>query len=83
LSVYYNNTIDVITGGSTPYSAIDWFPLNRYIPIMIGGVLIGHVLGDKLNFNIGSSKILEFIGNNSLELYTSHVLFLIGLNRFI
>jgi len=78
-----NNTIDVITGGSTPYSAVDWFPLNRYIPIMIGGVLIGHVLGDKLNFNIGSSKILEFIGNNSLELYTSHVLFLIGLNRFI
>jgi len=78
-----NNSIDVITGGSTPYNALDWFPLNKYIPLMISGVLIGHLFGDKLNFDIGSNKILETISNNSLELYTSHVIFLIGLYKFI
>ena len=78
-----NNELDVIIGGRIPYNAIDWAPLNNYLPLLTVGVLIGHLLGDKLNFNIGSNKILETIGSNSLELYTGHFLFLLGLYKFV
>ena len=78
-----NSSLDVITGASCPYNAIDWFPLNNYMPLLISGVLIGHLLENKINIDIGSNKILEFLGNNSLELYTTHLLFLFGLNKLI
>jgi uncharacterized membrane protein len=76
-----NKNLDVIIGGSVPYNAIDWAPLNQYFPLLIVGVLIGHLFGDKLNFDIGDKglKVLETIGSNSLELYTAHFIFLLGL----
>ena len=74
-----NSYIDVMTGSNSSNYMMDWFPLNKWLPLMLGGLIIGQ------NLSIGklSVPVLEFdnfitnIGKNSLNLYTIHVIVLL------
>jgi uncharacterized membrane protein len=78
-----NPLIDTITGAHAPASMMDWFPLNKWMPVILSGLVIGQ--------NIDISKLnlpfLEFdntiteIGKNSLNLYTIHVTILLVLYK--
>ncbi len=80
----FNNFIDIIIGTKSNYSMLDWFNLKTWMPIMI----VGMIYGNTVNFNIpikflNEKNILTLIGNNTLNLYTSHVIFLIVFYSFI
>ena len=80
-----NNFIDTITGAMTHYSMADWFPLNRNMPILLTGTLIGSII---YKTKINSTEIIvnekkkdtlfEWMGKNSLYLYTGHMIIIIS-----
>ena len=68
-----NTFIDTITGSNAHYNMIDWFPLFNWIPLMLFGMLFTK----NFNFDIikvSENKFLSYLSNNSLNLYTSHVI---------
>jgi uncharacterized membrane protein len=73
-----NPTIDTITGASINYNMADWFPLKQNLPIIITGTIIGNVLYTYKNNKNEEKKIsiLEWMGKNSLDLYTGHFVLL-------
>jgi uncharacterized membrane protein len=76
--------IDVVTGGSVPYISMDWFPLKRYLPYLLFGILIAQLfgIGDDVHEHTEENKKtpyrqLEWMGKKSLELYAAHVIILL------
>jgi uncharacterized membrane protein len=72
--------IDVVTGGSVPYNSMDWFPLKRYLPYLLFGLLFAQLvgLGDHTEEDKETPyRQLEWMGKNSLELYAAHVIVLL------
>lgn len=81
-----NSFIDTITGAKSQFNAMDWFPLKSALPILLGGLIIGqHLDINKLNGGIFKNKIpfISYLGENSLNLYTIHVVGLILFFTFI
>jgi len=85
LSILYkphkiNPFIDTITGASVNFNMMDWFPLKPWISLMLTGLVVGQDINlnllDKIPY-LSSNNLITKIGQNSLELYTGHVLFLI------
>lgn len=75
-----NNTIDTITGASINYTMMDWFPLNKWLPVILFGMIIGQNIDLNILNNIDILKnknILTILGKNSLNLYTLHIILLI------
>jgi uncharacterized membrane protein len=79
-----NNFVDTITGASVNYNMMDWFPLNKWLPLMILGMYFVENI-DLTKINILNQKInlLSFLSQNSLNLYTFHIIFLIIIFTFI
>jgi uncharacterized membrane protein len=75
-----NSFVDVITGAKSQFNAMDWFPLKIALPTLLGGLVIGQHF-DINEFGGGILKdkvpIISFLGENSLNLYTIHVVGLI------
>lgn len=81
-----NLFIDTITGASIKWSMMDHFPLNNWLPLILAGLMIGqHYDLSKLKFNnfLSNNNILTKIGQNSLQLYTSHVVILLLLFYYL
>lgn len=85
LSILYkpskiNSIIDTVTGASVNFNMMDWFPLKPWLSLMLTGLVIGQntnlSLLDQIPY-LSSNNLITKIGQNSLELYTGHVLFLI------
>lgn len=81
-----NTLVDTITGASSKFGAMDWFPLNKSLPIILLGLAIAQ------NFKIENLKlgkfsehlpIISYLGEHSLNLYTIHVVGLILFYTFI
>jgi uncharacterized membrane protein len=75
-----NPFIDTITGASIKWTMMDWFPLNKWLPVILAGLIVGQNFDlSKLKFNnfLSNNNILTKIGQNSLQLYTSHVVILV------
>ena len=85
--LFYNNYISISYSKKTypigmfiPYykSTIDHFHIFKYLPILIIGILLGHII-HRINkkYNLSKykfkNKILEFIGQNTLLLYMLHI----------
>jgi len=74
-----NPFIDVISGSRSHFSMMDWFPLNKWLPL----VLVGMISMDNLDLSriniplLNNENILTWIGKNCLNLYTIHIVFLI------
>lgn len=77
--------IDVILGGGklSPYPSMDWFPLLKFMPYLLFGILIAQIFKfnndnkNELNKKTPFFKLLEWMGKKSLELYTAHVIILL------
>jgi hypothetical protein len=83
ISLFYkapkiNPLIDTITGSNLNYNMMDWFPLKPWISLMLTGLVFGQNI-NLATFNnlLSNNNIITKIGQNSLELYTGHVLLLI------
>jgi uncharacterized membrane protein len=80
-----NPFIDTITGANASATMMDWFPLDKWMPI----ILLGLVIGQNVDVSKLDIPFLEFnnivtdIGKNSLNLYTIHVVILLLLYRVI
>jgi len=75
-----NPFIDTITGASVNYNMMDWFPLNKWLPLMILGLMFAqnyNLVELKFNDFLMKNNFLTLIGQNCLQLYTVHVVFLI------
>ena len=76
-----NPTIDTIVGMRAHYNMADWFPLQKTLPTIISGVILGNIIF-KNNNKISRIKtyqkdtVLQWMGKNSLNLYTGHVILL-------
>lgn len=74
---------DVITGSSGPgMMMMDWFPLNTWLPVLLGGVVIGQNIDIKLP-GFEFDNMITDIGKNSLNLYTGHIVLLLVVFKFI
>jgi uncharacterized membrane protein len=65
-----NTFVDTITGANAPASMMDWFPLDKWMPIILSGLVIGQNLDiSKLN-NIEKNIETNFdkILNNSIKI---------------
>jgi uncharacterized membrane protein len=74
-----NSFIDTITGAQIHNNMMDWFPLHPWIILFLFGFIIGEdksSLEHLNNINI-NSDLLRSIGQNTLNLYTIHVIILI------
>jgi uncharacterized membrane protein len=75
-----NPSIDIITGATNTVSMMDWFPLNEWLPLILTGLVVGQnsdLSKLKLNNFLSNNNILTIIGQNTLQLYTIHVVFLV------
>ena len=73
---------DIITGSRATSMMMDWFPLNKWLPILLSGLVIGQNVDVQIpgfEFN----NIITDIGKNTLNLYTGHLIFLLVLFKFI
>jgi uncharacterized membrane protein len=72
-----NPFIDLMTGTTISPTAMDYFPLNVWLPVLLVGLILGQNLDftklDILDFN----NTITDIGKNSLNLYTTHVIILL------
>ena len=69
---------DIITGSRATSMMMDWFPLNKWLPILLSGLVIGQNVDVQIpgfEFN----NIITDIGKNTLNLYTGHLIFLLVL----
>jgi len=73
-----NPVVNTITGKFIHYSTADYFPLNRNLILLLIGLFLGQTIHPKLKPMI-SNNIFKFIGQNSLELYTSHFIIIMVL----
>jgi uncharacterized membrane protein len=85
-----NEFFDIILGNNPHYQMMDWFPLFKWLPIMICGMIFGTLSKlntdtlSKLNINfLNKNNILTFFGKNSLNLYTLHIIILILFYKII
>lgn len=72
--------IDTITGAKINYNMIDYFPLFPWFGLVLFGLFVGQNINlSKLEkpLNVINYKPLTKIGQNCLNLYTAHVVFLI------
>jgi len=75
-----NPFIDIITGAQNNYTMMDWFPLQKWIPVMLLGLIFAqnYDLNNLKNINLlNNINILTTIGKNCLNLYTIHIVILI------
>lgn len=91
ISLFYkppilNNFIDIISGSSPGYMMMDWFSLSKWMPLMIAGMIVGNKINLEdipvLQF-LKINNILTYLGENSLNLYTIHVIGLILFYEYI
>ena len=75
-----NPVIDTITGAKLNYSMMDYFPLFPWFGLVLFGLFVGQTTNlskiDK-TFNVFNNNKLIKIGQNCLNLYTTHVIFLL------
>jgi uncharacterized membrane protein len=75
-----NDILNVILGLNNKYSMMDYFPLLKWLPVMAIGVILGQniELKEKTDIKLlDESNALTYLGKNSLNLYTIHVIVLI------
>jgi uncharacterized membrane protein len=76
-----NTFIDTLLGNKFHYNMIDYFPIIKWTPIILIGMILkssNFELESLLNFDImNNNNILTFFGQNSLNLYTMHIIVII------
>lgn len=74
----FNNIFDIILGQAINYyNMIDYFPLIKWTPIVISGMIIGNYFDFSILEKYLHNNILSWIGKNSLHLYTFHLYILV------
>jgi uncharacterized membrane protein len=76
-----NPFIDTITGAKVNYRMMDYFSLKKWLPVLLTGLILGQHLDIK-NFKtivpfLNQENILTYLGKNSLNLYTLHIIILL------
>jgi uncharacterized membrane protein len=74
--------LDTVTGSSVNSMMMDWFPLNKWLPTLLTGLIIGQTIEVKLPV-FEFDNIITDIGKNSLNLYTGHLVFLLVMFKII
>jgi uncharacterized membrane protein len=76
---FSNPIINTITGKFVHWSAADYFPLNRNLILIIGGLGLGQLFTPYLKpSDVDTNEtFFKTMGKNSLELYTSHMLIIL------
>lgn len=78
-----NKFIDTITGASINFDMMDWFPLFKWLPLMVTGMFfIENVDISNISFLNKKIPFFSFISENSLNLYTIHVILFIIFFRY-
>lgn len=68
-----NPIVNTITGKRIHWAAADYFPLNKNLILIIGGLALGQIVIPKIK-PMESSSIFKTLGKNSLDLYTTHMI---------
>ena len=80
------NIFNLILGGKTTYNMMDYFPLLKWLPYSILGMLLFKTFNletNKINLNNDIKSILSNIGKNSLNYYTLHIIILLLFYKFL
>lgn len=71
-----NPLIDTITGAVSHYNVMDSFVLNKWLPLLIFGLIMGQNNMLEESTYLSKPSILSELGNSSLEFYTLHFIIL-------
>lgn len=73
-----NPFLDTISGASVHFSMADWFPIQKNMKLIILGLLLAQLFMKYIKVYQAKDNIVEqelkWMGENSLELYTSHII---------
>lgn len=74
-----NDFIDVITGANSISYMMDWFPMKKWFPLLLAGLIFcQHFPIHKLDVPmLNFDNFITDIGKNSLNLYTLHLIILL------
>jgi uncharacterized membrane protein len=79
-----NSHVDLITGSNSQYYMMDWFPLNKWLPLLLLGLIIGQNISAKILIpNLEFDNFVTDIGKNSLNLYTLHLIIIVIFYKLI
>jgi uncharacterized membrane protein len=79
-----NPYIDTVTGAQIHFSAADWFPLQKYLKLLILGLLMAQLFYIKpYKAKNKIENIFKEMGKKSLELYYSHFVILLVIYYFL
>jgi len=68
--------LNLILGTRPEYGMMDYFPLLKWLPLLLIGIFSGFII-ENPQMEILKSPIFEKLGKNSLNLYTLHVFLLL------
>jgi uncharacterized membrane protein len=74
--------LDTILGSNINNLMMDYFPINKWLPVLFTGL----VIGQNIDLNIPGlqfNNIITDIGQNSLNLYTYHLIILLVVFKFV
>ncbi len=80
---FKNNIINLILGTENRYNMMDYFPLLKWLPYSILGLIL---FKNNENFNLkflSNENILTNIGKNSLNYYTLHIIILLFFYKYL
>lgn len=86
LSLFWNSKLakvdlgqlpNLILGTNVQYNMMDYFPLLKWLPLVLLGIFLGSVIENPDKSLLEKIPILEKIGKNSLNLYTAHLVILL------
>jgi uncharacterized membrane protein len=77
------NILNLISGGKATYNMMDYFPLLKWLPYSILGMIL-FKLNENFDLKILSNEsILTNIGKNSLNYYTLHIIVLLAFYKYL
>ena len=73
LSVFkFGEPFDLILGTKVSYSMMDYFPLIKWIPVLLVGIFSGYLYKNQDASLFGNFELFKILGQHSLNLYTVH-----------
>ena len=77
-----NTIIDTILGTRIHYRMMDYFPLLSWLPLLVIGIGFGYLMQHTRSV-IPVNDLITWLSNHSLDLYTYHVIVLLGIYKFV
>jgi uncharacterized membrane protein len=72
----FGEPFDLVLGTNIRYNMMDYFPMIKWLPVLLGGIFSGYLYKNPDARLFGDLTFFEQLGKQSLNLYTAHFIIL-------